>query len=69
VTFTIAGKRIPGCLNKAATGTPPISVTCTFKGALSGRQLLTSTLVPTLNVYPTTSTTVERFFLKRSTLR
>jgi hypothetical protein len=69
VSFTIAGKRIPGCLNKAATGTPPISVTCTFKGALSGRQLLTSTLVPTLNVYPTTSTTVERFFLKRSTLR
>ena len=69
VTFLIAGKRIPGCLNKAATGTPPISVTCTFKGALSGRQLLTSTLVPTLNVYPTTSTTVERFFLKRSTLR
>lgn len=69
VTFLIAGKRIPGCLNKAATGTPPISVTCTFRGALSGRQLLTSTLVPTLNVYPTTSTTVERFFLKRSTLR
>lgn len=69
VSFTIAGKRIPGCLNKAATGTPPITVTCTFKGALSGPQFLTSTLVPTLNIYPTTSTTVERFFLKRSTLR
>lgn len=69
VSFTIAGKRIPGCLGKAATGTPPITVTCTFKGPLSGRQFLTSTLVPTLNVYPTTSTTVERFFLKRSTLR
>lgn len=69
VTFTIAGKRIPGCLNKVASGTPPITVTCTFKSALSGRQFVTSTLVPTLSAYPSTSTTLERFFLKRSILR
>ena len=69
VSFSIAGKRIPGCLNQVASGSAPITVNCTFKPALSGRQFITSTLVPALNVYPTTSTTVELFFLKRSTTR
>ena len=69
ITFLIAGKRIPGCLNKPASGTPPITVSCTFKPALSGRQFITATLVPTVAGYPTTSTTFERFFLKRSTTR
>lgn len=69
VTFTLAGKRISGCLNKVASGTTPITVTCTFKPALSARQLITATLIPTLGAYPTTATTVERFILKRSTTR
>jgi hypothetical protein len=69
VTFTLAGKRIAGCLNKVASGTTPITVTCTFKPALSARQLITATLTPTLGAYPTTASTVERFILKRSTTR
>jgi len=69
VTFTIAGKRIPGCFNKAAIGSTPISVTCTFKPALSGWQTITATLVPTLGAYPTTLTRIDRFIGKRSTLR
>lgn len=69
VSFAIAGKRIPGCLNKVATGSRPISVTCTFKPALSSRQTITATLVPTLGAYPTTVASVERFILKRSNRR
>lgn len=69
VTFTIAGKRIAGCLNKVATGTTPISVTCTFKPALTARQKIAAVLVPTLGAYPTTTSTVERFILKRTTTR
>ena len=69
VTFTIAGKRIVGCFNKVASGTTPITVTCTFKPALTARQTIKATLVPTLGAYPTTVATVDRFILKRSTTR
>ena len=69
VTFSIAGKRISGCLNKVASGTTPISVSCTFKPALTARQTLSATLVPSLGVYPTTTASVERFILKRTTTR
>ena len=69
VTFSVAGKRIPGCINKSALGTTPITVSCSFKPALSGRQVITATLVPTVSSYTTVMSSVERFFLKRSTLR
>lgn len=69
VTFTIAGKRIPGCLNKVATGTRPITVTCTFKPALTALQTIRATLVPSLGAYPTTTDSVNRFILKRTTTR
>ena len=66
VSFAIAGKRIPGCINRVATGTTPISVTCAFKPALSAQQTITATLTPTLSAYPVTVASVERFILKRS---
>lgn len=69
VTFTIAGKRIPGCINKVASGSTPIAVTCTFKPALSSRQIITATLVPNLGAYPTTVAAVERFIQKRNSRR
>lgn len=69
VTFSIAGKRINGCINKSAIGSTPISVTCTFKPALTGRQIIRATLVPTISAYPVTIAAVERFILKRATLR
>jgi hypothetical protein len=69
VTFTVAGKRIPGCFNKAAIGTTPITVSCTFKPTMTARTSIRSTLVPTLNAYPQTSASVERFILKRTTTR
>ncbi len=69
VTFTISGKRIPGCLNKVASGSTPISVSCTFKPALTARQTIRATLVPSLAAYPTTIASIERFILKRTTTR
>jgi hypothetical protein len=69
VTFTIANKRIAGCLNKIASGTTPITVTCTFKPALTARQTIKATLVPTLGAYPTKVASVDRFILKRTTPR
>ena len=69
VSFTLAGKRIPGCLNKVASGTTPITVTCVFKPALTARQVIRATLVPTIGAYPTTIASEERFILKRTTAR
>lgn len=69
VTFTIAGKRIPGCINKIASGSTPIAVTCTFKPAFSSRQTIAANLVPNLGAYPTTVAAVERFIQKRNTRR
>lgn len=69
VTFTVADKRIAGCINKVASGTTPITVTCTFKPSLTARQTIKATLTPTLSAYPQTSRTVDRFILKRTTTR
>jgi hypothetical protein len=69
VTFTIAGKRIPGCINRVATGATPITVTCVFKPALTGRQIIRATLVPTIGAYPITIASEERFILRRTSTR
>lgn len=69
LAFSIANKRIPGCLKKVASGTTPISVTCTFKPALSANQTIRATLTPTLGNYPTTTASVTRYILKRSNSR
>ena len=69
VTFTIAGKRIPGCINRVATGATPITVTCIFKPALTGRQIIRATLVPTIGAYPITIASEERFILRRTSTR
>ena len=69
VTFTIGGKRIPACFNRAATGSTPITISCNFKPALTGQQTIRAVLVPTIGAYPTTITSVERFIFKRSASR
>lgn len=69
VTFYMSGKRIAGCLNKVASGATPITVTCTFKPAVTARQTVSATLTPTLSAYPLTTSSVERYILKRTTTR
>lgn len=69
VSFFIADKRIPGCQARAASGSAPITVSCSFKPALSASQTIKASFVPTLNVYPSLTTTVDRFILRRTTTR
>jgi hypothetical protein len=70
VTFMLAGKRIPGCINKIATGSTPIAVTCTFKASLGGSQNFTALFTPTnQSVLPAISIPVNRYIVKRSTTR
>ena len=69
LTFTLAGKRIPGCLNRAAVGATPITVTCTFQPARTGQHIIRAVLIPTIGAYPTTVASVERFIVKRSGTR
>jgi hypothetical protein len=66
VTFTIGGKRIPGCINRVASGSTPITITCNFKSGVSGQQTIRAVLIPTVEAYPTTVTSVEKVILKRS---
>jgi hypothetical protein len=66
VTFTIGGKRIPGCINRVASGSTPITITCNFKSGVSGQQTIRAVLIPTEEAYPTTVTSVEKVILKRS---
>ena len=66
VTFTIGGKRIPGCINRLASGSTPITITCNFKSGVSGQQTIRAVLIPTVEAYPTTVTSVEKVILKRS---
>jgi hypothetical protein len=45
-SFMIRGKRIPGCANKASSGSP-IRATCSWKPTVSGSQLLSVSFIPT----------------------
>lgn len=70
VTFTSSGKRIAGCIRRLASGTPPITVTCSWRPTVQGSQNIVATLIPSVSGYATTSSTpVTRFVVKRSTPR
>ena len=69
VTFTLAGKRLPGCFNRAATGSLPITISCNWKPALSTAQSLTATFTPTNTSIAVATSTVNRFILRRTTTR
>lgn len=70
VTFTSSGKRIAGCIRRSATGSLPITVTCTWRPTVQGSQNIIATLIPAVSGYATTaSVPVSRFVVKRSTTR
>jgi hypothetical protein len=46
VTIMIGGKRIPGCSSKVSSGSPA-QVSCSWRPAIAGAQLLTARLTPT----------------------
>jgi hypothetical protein len=70
VTFTVGGKRIAGCISRSATGSTPITVTCSWKPPVQGNQILGATLYPSTAGYATTSaSSINRYVLKRSNTR
>ena len=70
VTFTAGGKRIARCISKSATGTTPITVTCSWKPTVQGNQTLGATLYPSVAGYATTNaSSINRFVLKRTNPR
>jgi sugar lactone lactonase YvrE len=69
VTFLLNGKRIPGCINKVASGTAPITVTCVWKPTASGSFNLSATFTPTDNTLSPVSTRVNVAVGRRTTTR
>ncbi len=70
VTFTAQGKKLPGCINKTAIGTSPITVTCSFKPAYNGFVVIGAVLVPTNSAYGNSiSSQLTRFISRRTNNR
>lgn len=71
VGFFVGGKRISTCKAINTSGSyPNTSATCTWKPAVTGRQVLTATLTPTDNTFSSsTSARTEVFVQKRTNTR
>jgi hypothetical protein len=71
VRFFVGGKRISTCKDRTTSGTyPNNSATCSWRPAVTGRQILTATLTPTDNTFSAStsaSTTVQ--VVRRGTTR
>jgi hypothetical protein len=70
VTFLDRGKRIPGCIGKTASGTPPITVTCSYKARARGATALTAMYTPSnSSIAAGVTPVVNRFILNRTNTR
>jgi hypothetical protein len=70
VTFLDQGKRIAGCIGKVATGTPPITVTCSYKARARGNTALSAIYTPSNSSIAGGVTPIQnRFILNRSNTR
>lgn len=69
VTFLANGKRIPGCINKIASGTTPITVTCAWKPQTSGSFIIRAVLTPTDGSLSAVTSEVRVGVERRSTKR
>jgi hypothetical protein len=66
ISFFADGKRIPGCFNKAVSGS---TKTCTWKPAIQKQVTLTSRLVPTNNAYSTATESMKVWVVRRTGAR
>lgn len=66
ITFTIDGKRIPGCNNKVATVG---NVSCAWKPAIQKQSTITARLVPTNSVYNASTSSLSVRVVRRSGTR
>jgi hypothetical protein len=70
VTFLNAGKRIAGCIGKAASGAPPITVTCSYKASIRGDTTLSAIYTPSnSSIAGGVTPIVSRYILRRSNTR
>ena len=66
ISFFVDGKRIPGCYNKAVSGS---TKTCTWKPTIQKQVTLTSRLVPTKNAYSTATESMKVWVVRRTGTR
>ena len=66
ISFFVDGKRIPGCYNKAVSGS---TKTCTWKPTIQKQVTLTSRLVPTNNAYSTATESMKVWVVRRTGTR
>ena len=71
VRFFVGGKRVTKCLARTTTGSyPTLTATCSWRPAVTGRQVLTARLTPTDNTFSaSTSVRSEVFVLRRGTVK
>jgi len=71
VRFFVGGKRISSCLARTTTGSyPTFTATCSWRPAVTGRQVITARLTPTDNTFSAaTSGRTEVWVLKRTGTR
>jgi VCBS repeat-containing protein len=71
VRFFVGNKRISTCKERTTSGTyPNNTATCTWKPAVTGRQILTATLTPTDNTFsPSTSAATTVQVVRRNSTR
>ncbi len=69
VTFLANGKRIPGCINRMASGTAPITLTCAWKPTTSGSFNITAIFTPTDSELSPVTARVSVGVARRSSFR
>lgn len=68
IRFFVGGKRIPGCINRIASGSP-IQVSCNWKPAVSGAVLVSAQLTPTDLTRSVSNSVLRTTIGRRSNLR
>jgi hypothetical protein len=66
ISFFVDGKRIPGCYNKAVSGS---TKTCTWKPAVQKQVTISSRLVPTNSAYSTADESMKVWVVRRTGTR
>jgi hypothetical protein len=70
VRFFLSGKRIPGCLSQATSGTyPNYTATCQWIPPVTGFQNLTAQLTPSDSSFAPSTSSVGRFWVYKRTTR
>jgi hypothetical protein len=63
VTFTVDGKRIPGCINRSTSGS---IANCSWKPTVQKQVTLRANLNPTSNIYQNSNTSLTVLIIKRT---